>query len=165
MIHTTRIDSAKKKGPDESGPLNNHVVVHSSTVLLGRQCQGATCLTRQVKTNRLVLAYTVVLANDAVPLGVVDQTAMLLASKHVLSICRTFDEYQVDVDHREADEDEHHEVMDDAHGHHAAHSRRTCSEEAPRSGRDPKAEASVAHNEEQQTDEEIGELLGHAKLR
>lgn len=64
---------------------------------------------------RLVIAYAVVFANDAVTLGVVNQAAVLFARQHVLRVRRAFDEDQVDVDHREADEDEHHEVMDDAH--------------------------------------------------
>lgn len=112
-----------------------------------------------------MLAYTMVFANDAMTLWVIDQAAMLLASEHVLSIRRTFDEYQIDMDHREADEDEHEEIVDDAHRHHTAYCCSTCSEEVPRRSRDPKAEASVAHDEDQQADEKIGELLRHTQLR
>ena len=73
----------------------------------------------------MLLAVThVILADDVVDVGIVDQAAMLLMEEHEQRRSDTLNVGQVDVDEHEADEHEHHEVVDDAHAHDAAHQRR-----------------------------------------
>ena len=52
----------------------------------------------------------------------------------------------------------------DAHGHHAAYQRRTCCEERPGCGRNPKAEASVSHDKDKYTNTKIRNLLRNTEL-
>lgn len=79
---------------------------------LSNQLQG------QIAKNLVLLAVThVILADDVVDVGIVDQAAMLLMEEHEQRRSDTLNVGQVDVDEHEADEHEHHEVVDDAHAH------------------------------------------------
>lgn len=90
-----------------------HFTLASST----SPCQQRLCHASlaQVDDRRLVVVDRVIFTHDNVTVRIINLTTMLLTEQHQLSGCRTLDEYEVDVQHAEDDEDEHHEVVDDAH--------------------------------------------------
>ena len=113
----------------------------------------------------MLLAVThVILADDVVDVGIVDQTAMLLMEEHEQRRSDTLNVGQVDVDEHEADEHEHHEVVNDAHAHDAAHQRRARCEERDLRGGNPQSQARVKHQNDEHGDEQIADLLRNAQL-
>lgn len=66
-------------------------------------------------TKSLVSVYGVIFTHDNVTVRIVNLAAMFLTKEHQLSRSSTFDEYEVDMQHAEDDEYEHHEVVNDAH--------------------------------------------------
>ena len=86
-----------------------------------------------------------ILANDNVTVGIVNQATMFLAEEHEVCIGSALDKYEVSMQHGEDDEYEHHEVVDDAHRHSATNKSGTCCEEGPLRGGYPQAKTRVSH--------------------
>ena len=66
--------------------------------------------------------------------------------------------------HCKADEYEHHEVVNDAHRHCSAYQSSASCKEGPLRGRNPEAEASVSHYQNEHWDKYVGDLLRNTKL-
>ena len=110
------------------------------------------------------LVLQIVLTHDDMLVGVVDQAAMLFMEEHQQRRGDTLDVRQVDMDEHEDDEDVHQEVVNDAHRHRAANELGTGCEERQVHRGSPQAQAGVEHNDDQNRNEQVAELLRNAKL-
>ncbi len=112
----------------------------------------------------LVLMRIHVLAHDVVELRIVDQSTMLLVEEHELGRCQALHVRKVDVDEHEDDEHEHEVVMDDPHAHCATDQVHGPLERTHVHDRSPDAHASPPHDEDQDGDQQVRQLLRNAKL-
>ena len=77
---------------------------------------------------------------------------------------KALDVGQIDVDEHEHDEHVHHEVMDDAHRHETTDQRGEAPADAPIHGGNPQAKTREEHEDDQQGDQQVADLLRNTEL-
>ena len=103
-----------------------------------------------------------VFANDVVKIWIVDKSAMLFAEEHQLGWSCSFYVSKICMQEDEADEHEHHVVVDDPHAHDSANKIRRPSEWSEVCCRAPEAKSSPEHDDDEDRNAEIGYLLRNA---